>query len=353
MRICIVTGAWKPQYNGVVTTLENTIKQLENWGHEVLVIHPGLFKNFPLPFYPEISIALKTPGLFKMIKEFAPHVIHIATEDILGCRVRKWCILNERPYTSAYHTRFPEYAKKHFKIPLVLTYMYMKWFHSKSCNVMVNTNTLKNDLHKKGFKNLVDWSRGVDTSLFKPLPKQLDLPGPIWLNVGRVSHEKNLEAFLKLDLPGTKVIVGDGPARKELEQKYPDVKFLGKKSGADLAQAYNECDVFVFPSKTDTFGLVIVEAMNCGKPVASFPVIGPIDIIEYGINGYHNKDLKQACLDCLNLNDKNIIIESVKKYTWDQCTKQFLNNLIPHHTDYSVDEADYFNIFPVFEEEDC
>jgi glycosyltransferase involved in cell wall biosynthesis len=334
MRILIVSAAYHPQVNGVVRTLDTTIKYLEAWGHEVLVIHPGLFKTFPLPGYSEICIPYNTRELFKKIKKFAPHVIHIATEGIIGFKVRNWCIKHSRSFSTAYHTKFPEYLYEQFGFPQSISYAYIKWFHSKSEKVMVNTLSLKTFLEEKGFTNIAMWSRGVDTTLFYPRPKIKNYEGPVWLNVGRVSKEKNLDAFLSLDLPGTKVIVGDGPYKKELEEKYPNTIFLGKLEGEDLAQAYNEADVFVFPSKTDTFGLVIIEALQSGKPVAGYPVTGPIDIITNGVNGFVSDNLKDACLDCLSLQQENII-QSAKQYTWKYCTKQFLDNLIPMNPDYS------------------
>lgn len=333
MKILIVTDAWE-QCNGVVRSLETTIKYLEEWGHEISIIHPTLWKTFSLPGYPEIKMPIHTKGLFKRIKQFSPHVIHIATEGILGLKVRNFCVKHNISFTTAYHTRFPEYIEEHYNIPSRLTYKYMKWFHSKSQRVMVATLSLKNELELKGFSNLVMWGRGVDKELFYPRNKTLNLPSPVWMNVGRVSYEKNLEAFLDLDLPGSKVIVGDGPAKKMLEEKYPDVLFLGKKSGEELAQAYNECDVFVFPSITDTFGLVIAESLTCGKPVAAFPVTGPIDIIEQGINGYYDDDLKSACLKCLDL-DTDKIIKSSEKYNWEHSSKQFFNNLFHTSVDFS------------------
>lgn len=332
MKILIVTDAWE-QINGVVRTLETTIKYLEKWGNEVLVIHPGLFNTIPLPFYPEIKLAIYTKHLFKKIKNFSPNVIHIATEGPLGFKVRNWCVNHSKPFTTAYHTKFPEYANKHFYLPLKWSYSYMRWFHSKSEKIMVNTNSMKNELESHGFKNLVIWSRGVDNDLFYPGNKSNNWGNPVWLNVGRVSVEKNLDEFLKLDLPGTKVIVGDGPLKKELELKYKAVKFLGKKTGEELAQCYRECDVMVFPSKSDTFGLVMLEANACGKPVAAYPVTGPIDVIKNGINGWLDDDLKSACINALRVNKENITKE-ISKYTWENCSRQFLYNLITQEGNY-------------------
>lgn len=335
MRILIVSDAWEPQQNGVVRTLTETIQRLKNRNHEIKVIHPNLFKTIKLPFYKEIEISYRTPGIFKIIKDFNPNAIHISTEGPLGLRVRNWCVKHTIPFTTAYHTKFPEYLYEHFRIPTTVGYKYLRWFHSKSRCVMVNTASLMKELKCKGFNNLSMWSRGVDFDLFKPMSKSLNLKSPVWLNVGRVSHEKNLRSFLDLPLPGTKVIVGDGPAKDELEEEYPDVVFLGKKSGKNLVQAYNECDVFVFPSKTDTFGLVIIEAMACGKPVAAYPVTGPVDIISNNINGFVDDNLMRACTCCLIIPSNEIVDHVKRNYSWDICTDQFYKNLFSHSVDYS------------------
>ena len=327
MKICVVSDAWFPQTNGVVRTLDTSIKIIESLGHEVLVIHPGLFPSFTYPPYPDIRIPIHTWGMLKRIRKFCPDAIHIATEGRLGLKVRNWCVRNGRPFTTSYHTKFPEYLEDHFGIPSKWTYAYLKWFHGKASRTMANTPSLKSDLEGRGFKNLVLWGRGVDLSLFRPRKKTLNFPSPVWVNVGRVSSEKNIEEFLKLDLPGTKVVVGDGPQRKELEAKYPEVKFLGMKKGEDLAQAYNEGDVFVFPSKTDTFGLVMLEAMACGLPIAAYPVTGPIDVVKDGETGFLRNDLKDACLSALSL-DSNHVAESAQEFTWGKCTADFVNNLV-------------------------
>ncbi len=333
MRILLVTDAWAPQINGVVVTLTNTVKWLERWGHEVRVISPEGFKTFPMPTYPEIPLAI-LPGakVAQRIRDFNPDAIHIATEGPLGAAARSYCVKHHMNFTTAYHTCFPEYVKPRFGIPLGITYMWLRHFHGAGSAILVATPAIKKMLEGRGFRNIVDWSRGVDTELFTPgLERFNELPRPVFCFVGRVAVEKNLPGFLGLDLPGTKLVVGDGPARKELEQRYPDAVFVGAKQGKELASYFQRADVFVFPSRTDTFGLVLVEAMACGTPVAAFPVRGPIDVIKDPAVGVLDEDLGAAALAALRL-DREKVAKYAEGYSWEHCTRQFLSSLVPART---------------------
>ncbi|HET6970154.1 MAG TPA: glycosyltransferase family 1 protein, partial [Phenylobacterium sp.] len=285
MRILIATDAWEPQVNGVVRTLTRVVQELQAIGHTVEVIHPGQFKTFPLPTYAEIKVAI---GVYEPVQElfkaFEPEAIHIATEGPIGLAARRICVEWKLPFTTSYHTRFPEYVSARLPLPLAAGYAYMKWFHKPSGRLMVATPTMREELSRHGFRNISAWARGVDTDTFHPRREDepdifADLKKPVFLYVGRVAVEKNIEAFVGLDLPGTKVVVGPGPQLDELKVKYPEVVFKGPKSGAELAAHYACADVFVFPSLTDTFGLVIPEAMAAGTPVAAYPAPGPIDLI--------------------------------------------------------------------------
>jgi len=329
-RIVIVTDAWSPQVNGVVTTLKTTVATLKNMGRMVLVVEPGLFKTFPCPSYPEIRLAwFPYAKMNKLLSEFRLDAIHIATEGPLGHSARKWCLENGVPFTTAYHTQFPEYFSARLPIPAAWSYAYLRRFHSTASRTMVATQSMQNQLEAKGFSNIVRWSRGVDTKLFRPVGKDfLVLPKPIWLYVGRVAVEKNIESFLSLNLPGTKVVVGDGPALAALTAKYPLVKFAGYQFGEALVEYVASADVFVFPSKTDTFGLVLLEAMACGVPVAAYPVTGPIDVVEQGISGMLHDDLEQAAKLALKLNP-DYCRKYALKYSWENATIQFLSNLQP------------------------
>ena len=330
MRILLITDAWSPQVNGVVVTLVNTVRWLERWGHEVRVISPEGFVTLPMPTYPEIPLALM-PGreVAKRLREFQPDAVHIATEGPLGGAARAYCVRNGLAFTTAYHTCFPEYVKPRFGVPLAWTYAWMRRFHAPSSSVMVATAAIRVLLEARGFRNLSDWSRGVDTELFHPRDRRPgDLPRPLFLNVGRVAVEKNLPAFLGLDLPGTKLVVGDGPQRRELEKRFPDAVFVGTKTGAELASYFRSADVFVFPSRTDTFGLVLVEAMACGTPVAAFPVRGPIDVVKDPEAGVLDEDLGAAARAALEL-DRGRVRRYAEQFSWEACSRQFLANLVP------------------------
>ena len=339
MRILLATDAWEPQVNGVVRTLSRVVAELRAMGHEVELVSPNQFATVPLPTYPEIKLALGAyESMQDRFKSFEPEAIHIATEGPLGLAARRICIEWKLPFTTSYHTRFPEYVSARLPLPLAAGYSYMKWFHKPSGRLMVATPTMRDELAKHGFRNISPWSRGVDTEIFKP--RAADEPDlyeglarPIWLNVGRVAVEKNIEAFLELDLPGTKVIVGDGPQREELTEKYPAAKFMGARFGDELAAHFACADAFVFPSLTDTFGLVILEAMAAGLPVAAFPAPGPIDIIPGSNAGVLAKSqesgLREACLACLEL-DHAVVRRFAEGFSWRSCAEQFLKNLEPY-----------------------
>jgi len=339
MRILVATDAWEPQVNGVVRTLTRVVQELQGMGHTVEVIHPGQFKTFPLPTYAEIKVAI---GVYEPVQErfkaFEPEAIHIATEGPIGLAARRICVEWKLPFTTSYHTRFPEYVSARLPLPLAAGYAYMKWFHKPSGRMMVATPTMQQELSSHGFRNISAWSRGVDTDIFRPLAEGgadlfADLPKPVFLYVGRVAVEKNIEAFLALDLPGSKVVVGPGPQLDELREKYPKVVFKGSKSGDELAAHYRCADVFVFPSLTDTFGLVILEAMASGTPVAAYPAPGPIDIIPGSGAGVlavtATEGLREACLQCLDL-DRASVRTFAEKFSWRACAEDFVKNLQPY-----------------------
>jgi glycosyltransferase involved in cell wall biosynthesis len=330
LRILLVTDAWQPQVNGVVVTLRNTIRWLERWSHEVQVLSPLGFRTMPMPTYPEIPLAL-LPGkeVSRRIREFEPHAVHIATEGPLGLAARSHCLKHGLSFTTAYHTCFPEYVKPRFGVPLAWTYAWLRRFHAPSSAVLVSTPAIRALLEQRGFRNVAEWSRGVDLELFKPAADRFtDLRRPVFVFVGRVAVEKNLPAFLSLDLPGTKLVVGDGPQRKELERKFPDAVFVGAKQGAELASYFQRADVFVFPSRTDTFGLVLIEAMACGTPVAAYPVRGPIDVVKDPSAGVLDNDLGAAAMAALAL-DRDKVRRYAERYSWEHCSRQFVSSLVP------------------------
>jgi glycosyltransferase involved in cell wall biosynthesis len=328
MKIVVVTDAWRPQVNGVVNTIARTNEQLEKLGHTVHVISPQDFRTVPLPTYPEIRLAL-FPGrrVRAMLDALIPDAVHIATEGPLGLAARAWCLKNRFPFTTAFHTQFPEYVWLRARIPLALSYRLMRWFHGPASTLMVATPTLHQSLTRWGFRNLGYWSRGVDTALFRPRIKSyIDANRPIFLYMGRVAIEKNIEAFLKLELPGTKYVVGSGPDLETLRRRYPAVRFTGFRSDEDLAKHVAAADVFVFPSRTDTFGLVMIEALACGVPVAAYPVQGPVDVIENGVTGCLHDDLREAALAALKL-DAQRCRDAALRFTWEACTRQFIDHL--------------------------
>lgn len=336
MRIMLVTDAWEPQVNGVVRTLARTVQELRDMGHEVQMVTPGDgFMTLPLPTYPEIKLALfARDDVEERFDNFEPEAVHIATEGTLGLTARQICIQHRFPFSTSYHTQYPEYVSARFPLPLFLGYAFVRWFHSIAGRVMVATPTMRDLLESRGFKNLALWTRGVDTEVFTPTLRLGDrgpfagIDGPIFLYVGRVAVEKNVEAFLQANVAGTKVVVGDGPGRADLEARFPNAKFLGVKFGADLAACYANADVFVFPSLTDTFGLVILEAMATGTPVAAFVAPGPQDIIPGSGAGVIGPDIAANIMGCLSL-DRAKVRAYAETYSWRVCAEQFLQNLDP------------------------
>lgn len=330
MRIVIVSDAWFPQVNGVVRTL-GTLKQgLETLGHDVVVIHPGQFRTIPCPTYPEIRLALFSRApMARRLADAAPDAIHIATEGPLGNAARDYCVSHGLGFTTAYHTRFPEYVHARWCVPLNWTYASLRRFHAPSGAVMVPTASVRTALEERGFQNIRHWTRGVDTVMFRPRKKGfLDWPRPILLYVGRVAVEKNIDAFLALDLPGSKVVVGDGPQLASLQRRFPVVQFVGAKHGKELARYYAAADVFVFPSRTDTFGLVVLEALASGVPVAAYPVPGPLDIIGGTEAGALDENLGRAVSRALELPAAECRALAMT-YAWEVSVQQFLSHLRP------------------------
>lgn len=326
MKIAIISDAGPPQINGVVRTLQATIKELEQRGHEVCFITPERFKTIAVPGYSEIRLVRSTRGLETRLRTFNPDYIHIATEGPLGWATRKICMRLGWNFTTAYHTDFPRYLKKHYLVPECITYAVLRKFHEQSSSIMVSTQSITDLLSQHGFNNIKRWGRGVDTKLFRPVGSPIGFLRQ-FLYVGRVSKEKNLEAFLDIDIePYKKVVVGSGPMLETYKKQYPEVQFLGPKTGEDLATVYSESDCFVFPSKTDTFGLVIIEAMACGTPVAAYPVQGPIDIITPE-TGVMDDNLREAMRKAIKL-DRNKIAEQGQKFTWQAATDQFISALV-------------------------
>ncbi|MFL6577802.1 MAG: glycosyltransferase family 4 protein [Povalibacter sp.] len=338
MKIAIITDAWYPQTNGVVKTLSTTAQSLELLGHEVLIVEPTQFRTLPCPTYPEIQLAWRPyRQVDHALREFAPDAVHIATEAMLGLAARTWCRRQRMPFTTSYHTQFPEYVRARAPIPLAITYAHLRRFHRAAARTMVATPTLQRQLEARGFRNLVRWTRGVDIDLFKPRDKNdLKLVRPMAVYLGRVAVEKNVEAFLKMEWPGDKLVIGDGPARKSLEANYPHANFVGFKFGEELASYLAAGDVFVFPSRTDTFGLVILEALASGLPVAAYPVTGPIDIVQPGVTGILSQDLASAAEQALKLNPQ-ACRDYALQHTWDAATQQFLANLAPR---FAADKED-------------
>lgn len=328
LKILIATDAWTPQVNGVVRTLETLGTELMAMGHTVLFVTPNDFKTIPLPTYSEIRLApFCGPEVRRLIDAFEPDTVHIATEGPIGLAARNHCIRRKMEFTTSFHTRFPEYIQARAHIPLSWTYRILRWFHEPATAVMVATPSLKADLAARGFRKLKLWTRGVDVNLFRPRPKDwLQLQRPVWLYVGRLAVEKNVEAFLSLDLPGTKLVVGDGPQTETLKARYPKASFVGPKFGEELARYYAASDIFVFPSVTDTFGLVVLEALASGLPVAAFPVQGPKDIIADTPVGALSNDLGEACRKALTLSPERCR-EFALAYSWRACANQFMANL--------------------------
>lgn len=331
VRIVIVTDAWTPQMNGVVRTLMTTVDHLRDRGHQVTVISPDQFRSLPCPTYPEIRLGLATPGMVgKVIAGIAPDAVHIATEGPLGLSARSYCLRHAIPFTTAYHTQFPDYLASRTPFDAETFWRYIRWFHEPAERIMVATGSIRQELRAHGLDRLHHWSRGVDLACFSPYAEAPEafahLPRPIQLYVGRVSVEKNIEAFLGGAYPGSKVVVGDGPALDQLRAKYPEAHFLGRRSGRDLAGCYAGADVFVFPSRTDTFGLVMIEALACGTPVAAYPVAGPADIITEH-TGALAEDLDRAINAAVFCSPADCVALA-RNYSWGAATDQFVAGLV-------------------------
>jgi glycosyltransferase involved in cell wall biosynthesis len=329
MRILIATDAWRPQVNGVVHTLEATAHAAQRLGAEICFLTPEGFPTVALPSYPGIRLALPHGReIARRIAAVCPDAVHVATEGPIGYYVRRHCITERRPFTTSLHTRFADYVAARWPIPPGWTWRLMRWFHNAGRGTMVSTASLANELYEHGFNHVLRWPRGVDSTLFRPdRASDLRLRRPIFLTVGRVAIEKGVDAFLSLDLPGTKVVVGDGPARPALESRYPDAVFLGTKRGEELAAVYASADVFVFPSQTDTFGLVLLEALASGVPVAGFPVAATKDVVGSKPVAVLDSDLRSACLGALAI-PRHLCRQYAETVTWEASAHSFLSNLV-------------------------
>jgi len=334
VRAIIVTDAAPPQVNGVVVTLTTVAKELEGLGHDIRFITPATFRTVACPTYPEIRLALfPGGGVRRAIDSLQPDAVHIATEGPLGIAARRYCVRHEIPFTTAYHTRFPEYVRARAPIPKAMTYAWLRRFHGRAQRVMVPTPSIGGELAARGFENCVIWPRGVNLERFNPEGERAERTGraknePLFMYIGRVAVEKNIRAFLDLDLPGEKWVVGGGPDLEPLRRQYPNVYFAGPQAHADLARYYRAADVFVFPSRTDTFGLVLLEALACGVPVAAFPVAGPIDVIGASGPGALDNDLRAAALKALHV-PREAARKHALQYSWNQVARLFLSYLAP------------------------
>ncbi len=329
----IATDAWYPQVNGVVRTLDNTARTLVQLGHTVKVFSHEGKKTWPLPFYPEIRLAhFSQKEIAAEVKAFEPDCIHIATEGPVGLAMRRYCLNNGLSFTTGYHTRFAEYASARLPVPGVekAVYALLRWFHRPSKAVLTPTKSISRDLEEKGFRNVITWTRGVDHQTFRDYGEKPP-PGterPVLAYVGRLAIEKGIEDFLGAKVDGTKLVIGDGPSRARLEKKYPDAVFTGYLFGEELARKINSADLFVFPSKSDTFGLVMIEAMACGLPVAAYPVMGPVDVVQDGVSGALDKDLSKAIERGLTLEREDAKAHAAT-YTWENTARMLLDNLVP------------------------
>jgi glycosyltransferase involved in cell wall biosynthesis len=327
MRILIATDAWRPQINGVVRTYEMLQEECARLGTAIEFLTPGNFRTVPCPTYPEIRLALlRRKDAARAIADFTPDYVHVATEGPIGLAMRAYCLRAGRPFTTSYHTRFPEYLSARFPVPESWGYALERWFHNAAAGTMVATPSLLGELRGKGLRRLLPWSRGVDTSLFRPRAVRRFGEAPVFLYIGRVSVEKNIAAFLGLDLPGRKVVVGGGPQLDALKSAYPGVIFTGPLSGEALAEAYASADVFVFPSCTDTYGVVLLEALASGVPVAAFPVTGPADVVKDGLVGCLDEDLGKAAMRALTI-DRRACRDYALTFSWERCARQFLDNI--------------------------
>jgi 1,2-diacylglycerol 3-alpha-glucosyltransferase/glucuronosyltransferase len=329
MRILIATDAWRPQVNGVVHTLETTALAAKALGARIDFLTPEGFPSIGLPSYPGIRLAVPSPRkISRRIADLRPDAIHIATEGPIGHLVRRDCLVNRRGFTTSLHTRFADYLAARWPVPEQWTWAWLRWFHNAGRGTMVSTDSLAQELRAHGFRNVLRWPRGVDSRLFHPdRARDLGLRRPVFLTVGRLAVEKNVDAFLSLDLPGSKVAVGDGPARAELEQRFPDAIFLGMRQGADLADIYAGADVFVFPSRTDTFGLVLLEALASGLPIAGFPVAATRDVVGTAPVAMLDYDLRSACLAALAIPGP-ICRQYAETVTWEASARCFIGNLV-------------------------
>ena len=330
MKIAVVIDTWLPEVNGVVTTMHKIVDELKGLGHDPQVLsHNQGFTTIPMPGYSSIRLALfPQRKVNQWLDALQPDAIHISTEGPLGAAARRYCVKRGLRFTTCYHTKFPEYIRARAPIPLSVGYAWIRNFHKPASRLMVSTPSLMSELKSRGFKNLVHWGKGVDTELFRPRGKEfLSDPRPIFMYLGRVAVEKNIEAFLKLDLPGPMYVVGDGPDLETLKKRYPKVHFTGFRRGEELAKTLSAAEVFVFPSLTDTFGLVLLEAMACGVPVAAFPVTGPVDVVQQGVTGYCDEDLKKAAVECLKLDGKKCRAYA-EKFSWKAAAEEFLRNMV-------------------------
>jgi 1,2-diacylglycerol 3-alpha-glucosyltransferase/glucuronosyltransferase len=328
MRVLVATDAWHPQTNGVVQTLRELARAAPQLGASIAFLTPEGLPSLPLPTYPDIRLAMARPrAIARRIVDLRPAAIHISTEGPIGVAVRQYCRRNGLTFTTSFHTRFPEYVAARMPIPESWTWAALRWFHGAAGGVMAATPALESELVRRGFANVTSWPRGVDAALFRPRPGvDLGLARPVFLTVGRLAIEKNLEAFLALDLPGTKVVVGDGPLRRDLARRFPDAVFLGTVRGEELARAYAAADVFVFPSRTDTYGLVLLEALASGVPVAAFPVSGPRDVLADAPVAALDADLRAACLGALTLSREECRAFALER-SWDTSARIFLANV--------------------------
>ncbi|MHB8887032.1 MAG: glycosyltransferase family 4 protein [Methylovirgula sp.] len=346
-KLLVATDAWSPQINGVVRSLENIAAHAASFDMEVKFLTPSDFWTMPLPGYGEIRLALTNRRkIAASIAAFAPDFVHIATEGPIGLAARRACLRENRAFTTSYHTRFPEYVAARAPVPIRFTYAVLRRFHNAAAGTMVSSPSLEHVLTGHGFRNLMRWSRGVDDTLFRPRTENVldHLPRPIFLFVGRLAVEKNIEAFLKLDLPGSKVVVGNGPLQARLAATYPDAHFLGALCGEQLAQVYASADVFVFPSLTDTFGIVLLEALASGVPVAAFPVTGPLDVIGDSGTGVLAHDLQEAALGALKISREHCRKHAVN-FTWKESARQFFDNIRTAQLDQRVSAARKFARF--------
>lgn len=343
MKIMIVTDAWEPQINGIVRSIRQTAGELKKMGHKIDILNPQEFRTIACPSYPEIRLSLfPYRKVQQRIESARPDAIHIATEGPLGLAARRYCLHHRLPFSTAYHSRFPEYIQLRYGIPRALSYAWLRWFHNAADAVLLPTRSMIDEFKSRGFRNLALWSRGVDLETFKPNSSPCTRTArPIFVYVGRLAVEKNIEAFLDLNLPGSKWICGDGPAAAQLKQTYdaPNVRWLGVLDQQELANVYNAADVFVFPSKTDTFGLVLLEALACGCPVAAYPVAGPLDVVGQDGPAALRADLHDACIAALEINRESAR-QFAERHSWRAATLQFYANLFPF-TQHAQQELEF------------